>query len=92
MYARHSGRPSRFALAHPPRCRQWLVGTALKRASLGYANLARVNLIGANLTGANLDGSKGLTQQQLNITRGDAKTILPPNFMPGICNQQHTPE
>jgi uncharacterized protein YjbI with pentapeptide repeats len=74
-----------------------LTGAFLNIVDLSGANLTGANLIGAvlkivDLSGADLDGSKGLTQQQLNITRGDAKTILPPNFRPGICSQQHTPE
>lgn len=69
-----------------------LFGTRLVQANLSQAILSGANLRGANLRGANLGGvfpretdfsgaflgqSRGLTQEQLDKSLGDASTVLP---------------
>ncbi|THJ38901.1 pentapeptide repeat-containing protein [Candidatus Frankia alpina] len=59
-----------------------LIGADFTGARLDGANLTHVRLDGANLTGARLDGAnltgvEGLTQAQVDVARGDEKTVLP---------------
>ncbi len=49
----------------------------LFNANLRDANLADANLAGANLACANLSQIIGLTQEQVNSTRGNEETLLP---------------
>jgi len=70
-----------------------LTGASLKGVNLKYANVSRANFSGADLEGVDLTGAytylarvedtdlsgvKGLTQDQLNLTCGNAATKLPP--------------
>ena len=52
----------------------------LTQASLVGARLLGVDLLQANLTGANLRTAEDLTQEQINHTRGDSHTRLPPGI------------
>ena len=51
-------------------------------ANLDGADLDGADLRGANLDGADLRGATHLTQPQLENTRGDKNTRLPPGFTP----------
>jgi uncharacterized protein YjbI with pentapeptide repeats len=53
------------------------VGANLEGAYLNGANLGGASLDGANLRGADLSDTTGLTQDQLAVASGDAKTVLP---------------
>lgn len=67
-----------------------LVMANLEGADLRWANLSGANLVGArligvdleecNLAGADLRTAEDLTQEQLDSTKGDAKTVLPEGF------------
>lgn len=62
-----------------------LRGADLRHADLTQANLVGARLLGvdlvqANLSGANLRTAEDLTQQQINHTRGDGHTHLPPGI------------
>jgi hypothetical protein len=54
-----------------------LRGADLQGANLQHANLQGANLQGADVGWANLQGAKGLTQEQLNATKSDHRTVLP---------------
>lgn len=56
----------------------YLIGADLSGADLRMADLIGADLRDANLRGADLTGSIFLTQFQLNATKGDAATKLPP--------------
>jgi uncharacterized protein YjbI with pentapeptide repeats len=49
----------------------------LEGARLQYAHLEGATFIGAHLEGANLRNAKGLTQDQLTMTYGNAETQIP---------------
>jgi uncharacterized protein YjbI with pentapeptide repeats len=67
-----------------------LSGANLARARLSFANLTRADLTEADLTeadlteadltGASLTEARGLTQEQLDTTKGDETTKLPPGL------------
>ncbi len=67
-----------------------LIGTNLTDADLNSAvlidvngssvNLRNANLKGTLLHGANLSSARNLTQEQINIARGDKDTKLPPDL------------
>jgi len=52
----------------------------LTQASLVGARLLGVDLLQANLSGADLRTAEDLTQEQINHTRGDSRTRLPPGI------------
>ncbi|THJ45995.1 pentapeptide repeat-containing protein [Candidatus Frankia alpina] len=54
-----------------------LTGVKLWKANLTSARLDGANLTDAWLKGANLTGVKGLTQEQVDVARGDEQTVLP---------------
>jgi uncharacterized protein YjbI with pentapeptide repeats len=56
----------------------YLIGTNLAGADLRLADLAGADLRGAQLAGADLSTSLFVTQAQLDVARGDARTKLPP--------------
>ena len=60
----------------------YLIGTNLARADLRRADLAGADLRGAQLAGADLSTSLFVTQAQLDVARGDARTKLPPARRP----------
>ena len=62
-----------------------LRGANLQGANLRVANLQGANLIAANLQGASLHFARGLTQEQLDRSCGDAKTKLPPGLKIEPC-------
>ena len=71
---------TRFVMAN-------LSGADLREADLSGANLVGARLVGvdiedADLSGADLRTAEDLTQEQLEETRGDKKTILPE----GLCH------
>ena len=62
-----------------------LRGADLRHADLTQANLVGARLLGvdlvqANLSGADLRTAEDLTQEQINHTRGDKHTRLPPGI------------
>lgn len=62
-----------------------LRGTDLRHADLTQANLVGARLLGvdlvqADLSGADLRTAEDLTQEQINHTRGDKHTRLPPGI------------
>ena len=59
--------------------------TVLVGAYLGGADLSGANLSGANLSGAELTTAKGLTQDQLDTSCGDATTHLPEGLQIPLC-------
>jgi len=60
-----------------------LQGAYFGEANLQGANLSNANLEGANLTGADLRQVQGLTQKQIDQTRGgDQTTLLPSGLLP----------
>jgi uncharacterized protein YjbI with pentapeptide repeats len=58
----------------------YLIGTNLAGADLRRADLAGADLRGAQLAGADLSTSLFVTQAQLDVARGDARTKLPPGL------------
>jgi uncharacterized protein YjbI with pentapeptide repeats len=58
----------------------YLIGTNLAGADLRLADLAGADLRGAQLAGADLSTSLFVTQAQLDVARGDARTRLPPGL------------
>lgn len=59
-----------------------LAGADLTDAVLDYSDLTGADLNGTILVGASLVNVKGLTQDQIEQTRGDASTALPANLLP----------
>ncbi|TDU83883.1 uncharacterized protein YjbI with pentapeptide repeats [Kribbella voronezhensis] len=59
----------------------YLVSADLREADLTAADLIGADLRDADLRGANLARSIFLTQMQVNATRGDAGTTLPPRLI-----------
>ena len=62
-----------------------LFGANLQGANLFRANLQGARLFRANLQKADLRGAKGLTQDQLDRSCGDAETKLPPGLKIKPC-------
>jgi uncharacterized protein YjbI with pentapeptide repeats len=70
-------------------------GVSFRKTELSGANLAGAKMNGADLTGAktsitsflgtDLRAVKGLTQAQLDVACGDAKTLLPPGLHVHTC-------
>ena len=70
-------------------------GASFRGTDLDAANLSSAKLDGADLTGASthitsflgtdLTHVKGLTQAQLDVACGDAKTKVPPGFKVHVC-------
>ncbi|MEV0802897.1 pentapeptide repeat-containing protein [Kribbella sp. NPDC050281] len=60
----------------------YLSGADLRRADLTAADLIGADLRDTDLRGAYLARSIFLTQMQINATRGDARTTLPPRLIP----------
>lgn len=58
----------------------YLIGADLRGADLRQADLIGADLRGADLAGADLTGVIFLTQAQLNATKGDADTRIPPTL------------
>lgn len=54
-----------------------LSGAHLIGAHLSWADLSGADLSRADLNGANLSGAVALDQDKLNVTKGDAKTVIP---------------
>jgi hypothetical protein len=57
-----------------------LIGTNLSNANLSYADLHNANLTGTNLIGADLSGVTDLIQAQVDSSRGNQYTRLPPGI------------
>jgi uncharacterized protein YjbI with pentapeptide repeats len=67
-----------------------LMLASLNDTFLDEADLSEADLRGTDLRGANLGQAKGLTQAQVDSTRGDAGTILPRGLArPGHWGQDH---
>ncbi|OZM72068.1 hypothetical protein CFN78_16100 [Amycolatopsis antarctica] len=58
----------------------YLIAADLRGADLRSADLIGADLRDADLRGADLGGCIFLTQAQLNATKGDATTVLPPSL------------
>lgn len=57
-----------------------LIGADLRHADLSWADLLGADLRGADVRGTRLADAWFLTQSQVNVTRGDAATTLPPGL------------
>lgn len=57
-----------------------LGGANLRLADLREADLGGANFTLADLSGADLRGARNLTQQQINVAKGDLNTHLPDNL------------
>src|SRR6478609_5946658 len=53
---------------------------------MSFANFTNASFRGTELSGANLTHVKGLTQKQLDVACGDAKTKLPPGLKVHTCS------
>jgi len=67
-----------------------LSGASFKQASFGKAILLGSQMQGANLSGADLSSAQGLTQGQLDLTCGDANTLLPDGLFLPFCGEAET--
>jgi hypothetical protein len=56
---------------------EWREQNPITIVVLREADLSRANLYGANLSGADLSGTTNLTQDQIEVAKGDEQTILP---------------